>query len=131
MPVRLAGDGATDPAWSPDGRWIAFVCELLPESHGKVGIFLIPATGGAERTIAEIYLALSGTETFPGYFCCGMSWHPDGKWLAIGGRHTPDSPAGLFLVSPETAEKRRLTVTKASMSSAFSPNGRKSSCSFG
>jgi hypothetical protein len=51
VPVRLTTDPAADlfPAWSPDGRWIAFL-RILPGD--KSAVFLIPSVGGG-RTKAD------------------------------------------------------------------------------
>ena len=52
QPLRLTIDPADDhsPAWSPNGRLIAFVRELWRE---KAAVLLIPALGGPERRLAE------------------------------------------------------------------------------
>ena len=49
------------PAWSPDGRWIAFLRHLnrrgrprIRRANEKSAVVVIPSTGGPERTIAEI-----------------------------------------------------------------------------
>ncbi len=52
------------PAWSPDGRWIAFVRSLRE-------VMVVPSLGGAERKIAE-------TQT--DY----LSWLPDSSAVVVG-----------------------------------------------
>ena len=56
-PVRLTRNPAPDdwPAWSPDGRFIAFVRFASPRTAAD--LVVIPAHGGAERTIATIFPA--------------------------------------------------------------------------
>ena len=117
-PLRLTTNPAVDsrPAWSPDGTQIAF----LRRSEGSGGIFLIPPLGGVERKLAESpHLGLRDRS--------GLSWSPDGKFLAVSDRTSPEEPFAIFLVSVESGEKRRLTSPTQSLadhSLAFSPDGR-------
>ncbi len=118
-PLRLTTNPAVDsrPAWSPDGSQIAF----LRRSEGSGGIFLIPPLGGSERKLAE-------SPHFMGGDFSGLSWSPDGKFLAVSDRTSPEEPRAIFLVSVESGEKERLTSpppqSLADHSPAFSPDGR-------
>ena len=51
-PSRLTTDPAEDfsPAWSPDGRFIAFLRQLSPS---RAALMLIPQRGGQERVLGE------------------------------------------------------------------------------
>ena len=70
--------GEYSPAWSPDGKEIAFVRALRSK---EMGVFVIARVGGAERNISE-------TGTF-------VDWTPDGRSVVI--RNQPGSePASLF-----------------------------------
>jgi len=108
-PLRLTTDPAADmnPAWSPDGRIIAFLRDL---ESGKYAVYLVPALGGPERRLTE---AESGGI---------LNWSPDNKWLVI----SDGEPLGLHLVSVETGEKRRLTHPSRGydLYASFSPDGR-------
>ncbi len=70
-PQRLTEpvDGQWDmmPAWSPDGRQIAFI----RENKQRCSVMLIPATGGGAREVGE---CLGGSNH-------RLGWYPDGKTL--------------------------------------------------
>jgi Tol biopolymer transport system component len=120
-PLRLTTtDPASDysPAWSPDGRFIAFRRDL---SREKAAVMLIPALGGPERKIAEVFKSAF----LPGPY---LAWSPDGKSLVISNRESPKEPAALFLLAIDTGEQRRLTSPPSQVRGdscpAFSPDGR-------
>jgi Tol biopolymer transport system component len=83
------------PRWSPDGRFIAFLRELSKE---KSVLLLIPALGGPERKIAEIFAVHS--VLMPGPY---LAWSPDGNSLVISDKDSLKEPFALFLLSIETA----------------------------
>jgi Tol biopolymer transport system component/DNA-binding winged helix-turn-helix (wHTH) protein len=120
--VRLTADPGDDvnPVWSPDGRTIAF----YRSSPGGDGIFLVPALGGAERKLADVWANRFGFGSHT-----WIHWSPDGKWLAVSDKTSADEPFSLFLLSPETREKRRATSPPTSVvgdcSPAFSPDGKR------
>jgi Tol biopolymer transport system component len=57
-----------------------------------------------------------------------LDWSPDGKLLAVADKADPADPFGIFLLSIETGERRRITAPQASSigdtGPAFSPDGR-------
>jgi Tol biopolymer transport system component len=57
-----------------------------------------------------------------------LAWSPDGNWLALSDRDFVKEPLGLFLLSIETGERRRLTSPPEQLLGdgwpAFSPDGR-------
>ena len=121
-PLRLTTDPARDwsPAWSADGRTIAFLRGMPRE---KAAVLLIPAIGGPERLVAEISepaVILRASSL--------LAWGPDGKELVVADRNSPGDPLALFLLSTESGEKRRLTSPPAKSRGdngpAFSPDGR-------
>ena len=121
-PLRLTTHPARDssPAWSPDGRTIAFAREL---PGGKLAVLLIPAIGGPERKVAEIRRPIQ-----PDVFNPHLAWAPGSEGLVVVDRSSPDEPFGLFLLSTESGQKRRLTSPPAKWMGdsgpAFSPDGR-------
>jgi len=105
------------PAWSPDGRFVAFLRSL---SNDRSGVFLIPAPGGPARKVAEVW---SPHEFESPY----LAWHPNGKSLVVVDKDAPDQPFALFLLSIETGEKQRLTTPKPGtrdFGPTISPDGR-------
>src|SRR5262249_48501698 len=102
-PYRLTNDPLMDccPAWSPDGRLIAFLRVLSPS---KAAIMLIPQRGGSERILAEV----SGSTQRLSYGPF-LSWTPDSKWLVGPSSTVGLHGGGLHLYSTETGEQRPLT----------------------
>jgi Tol biopolymer transport system component/DNA-binding winged helix-turn-helix (wHTH) protein len=124
-PLRLTTNPAADtgPAWSPDGRYIAF---LRRSAEGN-GFYLMPALGGAERKLAKAGGRVNTEDEH-----ARIAWRPSGEWggewLAVADSEAPAEPVGIFLLSVETGEKRRLTSPPAHFfgdwNPAFSPDGK-------
>jgi Tol biopolymer transport system component/DNA-binding winged helix-turn-helix (wHTH) protein len=118
--VRLTDNSGDDvnPVWSPDGRTIAFY-RSSPEGDG---IYLVSALGGAERKLTGVWANRFGFGSH-----VWIHWSPDGKWLAVSDKISAEEPFSLFLLSPETGERRRVTSPPTSVvgdcSPAFSPDG--------
>jgi Tol biopolymer transport system component/DNA-binding winged helix-turn-helix (wHTH) protein len=124
-PLRLTSDPAAEasPVWSHDGLYLAFT----RPSAGRRGIHLVPALGGAERKLAEV----APSAIFAGrmsIFAQDLDWSPDGKLLAAPDRSSADAAQGIFLISAESGEKRRLTSPPTQYlgdwSPKFSPDGK-------
>ena len=118
--LRLTHDPAADtaPSWSPDGSSIAFLRASRP---GKAAVVLVPPLGGSERVVGEV------TRFEP--MNAALSWSPDGMWLVVFDRPS-EQPSGLWLMSVESGDRRRLTTTplewanSGDFSPVFSPDGR-------
>jgi Tol biopolymer transport system component/DNA-binding winged helix-turn-helix (wHTH) protein len=118
-PFQLTKGSANDsnPAWSPDGRYVAF----LRQFSESMGVYIIPALGGTEVKMGEAN---------PRGDCRSLDWSPDGKLLAVTDRKEkePWMPSSIYLISKETGEKRRLTTPPPSSRGdgdlAFSPDGK-------
>jgi serine/threonine protein kinase/tricorn protease-like protein len=117
--LTTAPEPDTIPAWSPDGRSIAFV----REGPGvKAFVYLVSPLGPPERRVAEI------SQTAGIDWPRGLAWTPDGKSLVVTDANSDSEPLGLFLLSVESGEKRRLTFPAGKVfidsQPAFSPDGR-------
>ena len=68
--VGLTHNGITEPAWSPDGRTIAYEADYTVPFRGPVGIFEMDADGSNERRVIRDFNA-----SWP-------VWSPNGSKLA-------------------------------------------------
>lgn len=137
-PLQLTNGPANDtnPAWSPDGRHVAFLRQSAESNElymnpallkgqwqrteqSKAGVYMIPALGGPEVKLGE---------ASPKGDCRSLDWSPDGKLLAITDRDAQQTPFSIYLISKETGEKNRLTAPPAHSLGdgglAFSPDGK-------
>lgn len=69
-PIQLtrAKKSSTSPAWSPDGKWLAFVSDRTDKRQ----LYLIQPTGGEARVITNVDEGIGS-----------FSWSPDGKQIAL------------------------------------------------
>ena len=74
--LTLAVKSSSDAAWSPDGRWVAFLSDrpgALPKSPvDKKQLYVMPADGGEAQQVAVFEKGVGGFE-----------WAPDGRSLAV------------------------------------------------
>ena len=122
-PLRLTTDAGNDysPAWSPDGRAIAFLRQ--PPDSARHELRLIPPLGGPERKLAEIQ---------PGGFlrAVTLAWCPNSRCVIVTDATSADQtkPDALFVVSLDSGEKRQLTTPRppflADTDPRVSPDGR-------
>ncbi|MEJ2077982.1 MAG: hypothetical protein P8Z74_08250, partial [Acidobacteriota bacterium] len=122
-PSRLTDDPAEDlgPAWSPDGRQIAFT-RFFPNETGA--IYVTPSLGGPERKLVD----LEGvTHLRMGYPLGIVSWSPDGGSLIFSESNISQGPAQIVGLSIDTLRKKALTTPpKNSLGDLFpqcSPDG--------
>jgi TolB protein len=92
------------PAWSPDGRRIAFTGNL-----GRNVIYVMNADGTGRRRLTP----RRGSDAFP-------AWSPDGRTIAFDN----DASGEIDLMSPDGTRRRRLTRQSASLPT-WSPNSRR------
>ena len=110
--VKLTGDGQhnVQPAWSPDGSLMAF------HSHGRGGIWVMPARGGPARQ-----LAAEGSHP---------AWSADGRRIAFQSDETSDvtpsafgaqSGATIKIVNADGSGERQLTTAGQPLGGHASP----------
>jgi Tol biopolymer transport system component len=102
--VQLTRDKWIDsyPAWSPDGRTLAFTGCL-----GKSVVYTMKADGSDRRRLT----ARGADEAFP-------AWSPDGTELAFD-----DNASGTIVVADATGVQRHQVTYRPSASPTWSPNG--------
>ena len=120
-PLKITSGPEQDwwPEWSPDGQTIAFVRDF---GSGKFGVYLIPALGGQERKLLDVFLPESIWLRGP-----FLAWLPDCNWIIYTNKDAPDHPTSLFIVQVKSGETRRVTVPPAGTigdsQPAVSPDG--------
>ena len=110
------GDEADSaPAWSPNGREIAFL-RVTPGSDCRV--MVLPSNGGTERSVGQC-----DPRSPPSF-----DWTYDGRGLVFGSRGTPTGGVGLRLLDLASGEWRLLdygaTAADIDFAPRFSPDGR-------
>ncbi len=101
------GDVQT-PAWSPDGRKLAFVSER----DGNSEIYVMNADGSAQENLTE----QPASDSHP-------SWSPNGRKLAFVSRR--DGNSEIYVMNADGSGLRNLTRTpSADRDPAWSPDGR-------
>jgi TolB protein len=117
---------ATQPAWSPDGTYIAFVVE----GEGYSDLWVMAADGSNPHPITN-----SRPETTPGTsaFVYSALWAfqpqwmpPDGTWLSYISHFPPQartSTMSIWIVRPDGSERQRYLPMQAVESPTWSPDG--------
>ncbi|MFT4039669.1 MAG: hypothetical protein QM692_15925 [Thermomicrobiales bacterium] len=96
------------PAWSPDGKTIAFVCW----DGGGDELCLVDAEGSRRQEITSLgQRAANGATPPAGSSVVGMAWSPDSTQLAVGVQgEQRGATAGVFLVELAVRTGRRLST---------------------
>ncbi len=117
--VRRVLDRGEDPAWSPDGRFLAYSVEhvgllplnMEPERPGEPGLWTVELETGATRELVR------GDAVLP-------SWSPGGRWIAYTTR-SGDAAARIWLVPAQGGAPLKLSDDGGNdWSPAWSPDGR-------
>jgi YVTN family beta-propeller protein len=84
-----------DPAWSPDGTYIAFLSDR-EVGGGNRGLYVMNSDGSNTRRL-----------TGPMWMLGPISWSPDSRRLAVQGRS--DGSAEIYVIDVVTGDIKRLT----------------------
>ncbi|GAB3753404.1 winged helix-turn-helix domain-containing protein [Lysobacter olei] len=96
-PLSMPPSGVSDrlPAWSPDGRSIAF---SRRDGGNACQILVAAANGGSERVVG----ACNGLDDL------GFDWTPDGRGLVFGSMSEGDATTGIRIMDLATGRWRNL-----------------------
>ncbi|HXB21199.1 MAG TPA: hypothetical protein VNV88_07460, partial [Candidatus Solibacter sp.] len=96
--------------WSPDGKQVAFISNVT----ARYNIWTVPAEGGW-----PLQLTVSNQRQ------AGVTWSPNGRWIAYMSDYDGKEQWDLFVVSPGNGQVTNLTNTPeiSEESPVWSPDG--------
>lgn len=139
---------STDPAWSPDGQWIAFYSNA--NQQHTPNIYIMDADGDNVQKLAEggyrptwspdgqslafmsaldhqIVLVQSDGSNVRSLGVIGGSpdWSPDGEYIAFAGKDTDSGTLDIYAVKPDGSQLQRLThLGEDTGEPVWSPDGQ-------
>jgi Tol biopolymer transport system component len=110
------------PAWSPDGRYIAFIRYF----EGNFNLYTIQARGGQETLLKTFRYPLEYSSAL---FPKRLSWSADSKFLAFPFRNSNEEPFRILSINVESLKIETLTHPPSQFVGdtypAFSPDGKR------
>ena len=115
----------SEPAWSPDGKYLAFASNRTPDAdhNYNTDIWVVAADNTDQGKTLRQITTNPGADTAP-------SWSPDGKWITFVSQidaQALDYATKHLAVAPSTGgEERALTrqLDRGVVAPKFSPDGR-------
>jgi Tol biopolymer transport system component len=115
-PLARQPYGDFAPAWSPNGRRLAF--ERFSQTTGHLAIFTVRLDGTGLRRLTPWWLDASQPD-----------YSPNGRWILFRTRHNSDVHGNIQLVRPDGTGRHLVTHAPPGrgkwLSASFSPNGRR------
>ena len=101
-------DVLPSPAWSPDGKRVAFTCGKRPERSREICV--VDADGTNQKPLTT----RRGVAVTP-------AWSPDGRHVAFG---VDGSETGVYVIDQNGADLRRISESRG-WNVAWSPDGKR------
>lgn len=116
----LQGHGIdVDPAFSPDGKWLAFVSGRYGNPH----IFRAQLSWNVDKT--QVKVVGDKRLTYAGWYNATPAWSPDSEKIAFAGFDRDIGRFDLFLMNHDGTKLERLTIKSGDNESpSWSPNGQ-------
>ena len=105
-----------DPAFSPDGKWLAFVSGRYGNPH----IFRATLQWSMDR----LRVTEDKRLTYAGWYNANPAWSPDSRKIAFAGYDRDIDRFDIFLMNADGSNLERMTLDKGDNESpSWSPNG--------